>query len=389
MVAATKLYGMFKKVTRYVADEARRMLWLKAGGRCEFRGCNEILYRSVVTQRRVNRAQRAHIYSFSSDGPRGRGPYVRKVGKINSEENLMLVCPSCHLEIDDRKLAQLYTAKQLLEMKAEHEARIERVTGVAPHRKTHIIFYRSRVGPQDPVIEMTDAFGAVFPERYPAEDRAIDLSSNGEDHDGRRDFWKTEAGNLERSFNRWVTPLIKERQARHFSVFAFGDIPLLMRLGVLLGEQVPVEVHQLKKQPTTWARLVSPRGFRFELRRPRGLAGEPVLLLSCSGVIDRRLVAAAVKRRHAVWELTVPRPYNDFMRGPRQLGLFREYARFALAQIRRAHPGKTVHVFAAVPVSCAVEFGRVRMKPDAPWLVYDFNQQRTGYVPVTTLGKPQ
>lgn len=379
---------MFKKVSRHVSPEARLMLWLKAGGRCQFRGCNDLLYKSPITQQRVNRAERAHIYSFSEDGPRGRGPYVRKVSKINSEQNLMLVCPSCHLEIDDRKLAQRYPAKQLLAMKAEHEARIECVTGVAPHRKSHVIFYRSRVGEQDPVIEAADAFGAMFPERYPAHDRAIDLSSNGENRDARKEFWRAEARNLERAFERWVTPLIKEKQARHFSVFAFGDIPLLMQLGGLLGEKVPVEVHQLKKLPTTWARLEdAPRGFRFELQPPRKLSGEPALLLSCSGVIDRGWVAAAVKRKHAVWELTVPHPGNDFMRGPRQLGLFAAHARMVLAQIRRAHPGKTIHVFAAVPVSCAVEFGRIRMKADAPWLVYDFNPKRTGYVPVTTLGK--
>ncbi len=62
-----------KEVTRYIKKEVERELWARAAGRCQFNGCNRILYKSPVTQERVNISEMAHIYSFSEAGPRGWG----------------------------------------------------------------------------------------------------------------------------------------------------------------------------------------------------------------------------------------------------------------------------------------------------------------------------
>jgi hypothetical protein len=51
----------------------------------------------------------------------------------------------------------------------------------------------------------------------------------------------------------------------------------------------------------------------------------------------------------------------------------------------------TLHVFPAVGVSTAIEFGRVRMpKADAPWQLYDQVNARGGFIPALTipLGDP-
>ena len=64
---------MAKEVTRYIKREVERVLWAKAGGRCQFNGCNRLLYRSPITLETVNISEKAHIYSFSEDGPRGWG----------------------------------------------------------------------------------------------------------------------------------------------------------------------------------------------------------------------------------------------------------------------------------------------------------------------------
>jgi hypothetical protein len=76
-----------REVSRHIAVAVQCMLWGKAAGRCEFAGCNVPLWKSSVTQEPVNIAQKAHIYSFSSEGPRGHDG----VDAINSIENLILV----------------------------------------------------------------------------------------------------------------------------------------------------------------------------------------------------------------------------------------------------------------------------------------------------------
>lgn len=94
---------MAVKVSRYIKREVERVLWAKAAGRCQFNGCNRPLYKSPVTQEHVNISEKAHIYSFSENGPRGWGPFITNRAQINDISNLMLVCHDCHTKIDQDK----------------------------------------------------------------------------------------------------------------------------------------------------------------------------------------------------------------------------------------------------------------------------------------------
>ena len=109
-----------KDVTRHIKPHVQLMLWGKAGGRCEFAGCNKPLWKSSVTQEDVNIAQKAHIYSFSPDGPRGNRDITAKM--LNALMNLLLVCHECHEKIDKEKDGGRYTVTLLQEMKAQHRA---------------------------------------------------------------------------------------------------------------------------------------------------------------------------------------------------------------------------------------------------------------------------
>lgn len=88
------------EVTRYIKKEVERELWARAAGRCQFHGCNRLLYKSPITQERVNISEKAHIYSFSEVGPRGWGPFKRNHDNLNNLDNLMLMCHDCHKTID-------------------------------------------------------------------------------------------------------------------------------------------------------------------------------------------------------------------------------------------------------------------------------------------------
>lgn len=99
------------EVTRYVSTAVQCMLWGKAAGRCEFAGCNQPLWKSPVTQESVNIAQKAHIYSFSEMGPRGRTGLASD--QINDISNLMLICHGCHRKLDKENNGERYGAPLL------------------------------------------------------------------------------------------------------------------------------------------------------------------------------------------------------------------------------------------------------------------------------------
>ncbi len=46
-------------------------LYVRAGGRCEFNGCNQLLIEHPLTLSLGNFAEKAHIVAFSKGGPRG------------------------------------------------------------------------------------------------------------------------------------------------------------------------------------------------------------------------------------------------------------------------------------------------------------------------------
>lgn len=48
-----------------------RLLWLRAAGRCEFEGCNKILYEGDITKEYGNFGELCHIIGDSPNGPRG------------------------------------------------------------------------------------------------------------------------------------------------------------------------------------------------------------------------------------------------------------------------------------------------------------------------------
>ena len=380
---------MLKEITRNIPRADERELWVRAGGRCQFRGCNNLVYQSLVTRERVNVAEKAHIYSFSPEGPRGHGPFARKIRGLNQVGNLLLVCPGCHKTIDQHQDGEKYSAALLQEWKREHEARIVRVTGVSPKRGSHVLLYDSRIGKQDSPIDPDDATESIFPGRYPTAESPVKLSLCYEHQDHEPTFWETEARHLKNSFERQVAPLMRDSATKHFSLFALGDMPLLVLLGSLLTDKPRVDVYQLHREPATWRWLLrQPRGFAFTLRRPRLSRGVPALVFSLSGRIDHARVTDVLGPKAAIWELTVSDPHNDFLRTRGQLEKFRQAVRKALVAINAVHGIATpLHIFPAMPVACAVELGRVRLpKPDAPWIVYDHHRPSGKFTQALTIG---
>src|ERR1051325_6823371 len=189
---------MVKQVTltRAISREAERELWGRAGGRCQFSDCNRLLYKSPVTQERVNLAEKAHIYSFSAAGPRGRGPLRATKKAVNSISNLILVCHDCHLKIDRDKKGERYSAALLKRWKEAHEQRIRTVTGICPSKTSHVVFYGSRIGEENSPLQPGAAMDAMFPHSYPADEKPVQLSMRAEHDDSSAEFWSSEDSHL-------------------------------------------------------------------------------------------------------------------------------------------------------------------------------------------------
>jgi len=372
---------MPKEVTRHVSDGVQRILWGKAAGRCEFAGCNRPLWKSSVTQEQVNIAQKAHIYSCRADGPRGNESI--QADKVNDLSNLMLVCHECHRKMDQEKDGGRYPAELLQRMKASHERRIETVTGVHPDRRSHVVLYGTAIGDHNSPLSFNAAAMALFPERYPADDMAIELPTvNSWARDRDQEFWRIEDTHLVKMFEKRVRERLADGSVNHLSVFALAPQPLLTRLGVLLTDIPDAEIFARHREPQGWEWRDHPAGFSFVVREPEVVSGPPALVLSLSATVSKDRIAAVIGSNATFWTVTIPEPHNDFLQSRHQLQEFRDLARRLMVKIKAAHGHDAVlHIFPAAPAAISVELGRIRMpKADLKWQVWDQVNARGGFV---------
>ena len=377
------------KNKRMITKMTEIELWARSAGRCQFNGCNRILYRFPVTQERSNIAEKAHIYSFSEKGARGWGRLKWNLPRLNEVDNLMLLCHDCHKTIDQDKDGVKYSASLLQKWKKEHEQRVALVTGIASNRKSHVVFYRSKIGEQLSPLQPDQAMEAMFPERYPASERPVILSMSCSHEDRSPGFWKSESEHLDRVFGQKISPLLEDSEEKHFSLFAFAPMPLLIQLGTLFTDKIAVDTYQPIREPKGWHWQEFPEGFQFLIKEPQNMEGKPVLIVSLSDIIKHDRITSVLGDEVSIWELTVPEKYinNDNIRDRAQLSMMRTAIRGLMVMIKERHGSTTsLSIFPAMAVSCSVEMGRARMpKADMPWVIYDQNNKAGGFMKALTI----
>lgn len=366
-----------------IPNKTQVALWAKAAGRCEYRGCNEDLIGDLIAGRENGKfGFIAHIVADSADGPRGdviRSPLLAK-----DLSNLILLCAKHHKGVDVDYLAD-HPEDVLLEMKAEHEDRIDIVTGMAQERAAHVLRFAADIGQRDALVSTRSIFMAMPPDRHPAEGRTIDIELVGSDYaDHEESYWSVQQDNLRRVFARKVKERIEQKEIRQLSVFALAPQPLLIELGHLLGDIVPVTVHQRYREPATWRWQAEQPAITFQVGDYSGPPEAAVALkLALSATVTDDRIRAVLGDDAAIWSLTAENPHNDIMRRPEDLVEFRRHLRLLLDRIKAVHgENATISVFPAVPNSAAVEVGRVLMpKADLPLHIYDQNRSVGGFIP--------
>ncbi len=365
--------------SRHIPEAIRCMLWGRAAGRCEFAGCNQPVSYHRETKETVNIAEAAHIIGFSEDGPRGEEELSEELARDLS--NLMLLCRNCHKPIDANR--DQYPVEVLRKMKQDHEERIELVTNIAPERKSAIVLYGANVGEHSSPLTYEKAARAMFPDWYPAERTPIQLGLiNSSFRDHTPEFWLTESQQLRSMVGQRVRPRLANGDISHLSLFGFAPQPLLMLFGFLLSDIPTAETYQLHREPPDWKWQTGPDEFEFIVSRPTGNRGDAALVLALSATIIDKRVHEVLGEEMGIWRISCPEPHNDFLKSRSQLSAFRKTARHTLDQIKASHGERAaIHVFPAVPVSVAVDFGRIVMpKADLPLRIYDENKSKGGFM---------
>ncbi|MNH76586.1 hypothetical protein D3C73_288610 [compost metagenome] len=363
-----------------IPQKVQSAIWARSAGRCEYRGCNEDLVGDLIAGKGDGLyGFIAHIVADSVDGPRGdavRSPLLAK-----SLENLMILCARHH-KLVDTDAPEEHPEEVLLAMKDAHEARIETNTGIDEERASHVLRFGATIGSNEALVSTQAIFSAMPPDRHPASKQTIDLELiNQAYRDDEPEYWALQHKNLRRLFAERIGGRIERQEIRHLSVFALAPQPLLIELGRLLYDIVPVTVHQRHREPATWRWQCDRPVLDYEVTAPPEAEGPIALKLAVSANVNDERILKVMGANAALWTLTIPEPGNDVVRRPEDVSAFRVAMRKLYDAIKARHgEGQVIHLFPVLPVSLAVEVGRVWMpKADLALLVYDQNREK-GFV---------
>ena len=350
-----------------IPQKVKINIWVKAHGRCSM--CNTPLYINKETMNEINLGEYAHIISDSPDGPRGDA--IRSPQLAQEESNIILLCKDDHKLIDSSEHWHEYSAELLLKIKKEHEERINFVTSIKPQNKSHIVVYTANIGEKRFELDVRSLKYTLFPQFYPANLDPVNLGVvNNPMKDSDSDFWSFEKKTLEGNFSQSIPSLIKKGE--HISLFAIAPQPLLIYLGTLLGDIQNIEVYQKHRRPDTWAWQESTVENHYEIIEPDDKTKQPVLIIALSGTEIIERVKNQMGNECSYWVLTCQNPNRDMLQSKNQQNDFRLHMFALLERINTSAVGKELFIFPAMPQSCAIELGRLRLpKSDMPWVIWD------------------
>ncbi|MDE0088142.1 MAG: SAVED domain-containing protein [Candidatus Poribacteria bacterium] len=359
------------KITRKnVPLHTKLKLFGKSAGRCEFSGCNKLVWRNDLTLTDGNFGEVAHIIAASEDGPRGS----EESANLQIEfSNLMLLCQRCHIEIDANY--EKYPVELLREWKKKHEERIEIQTRYPEEiHKSTVLLFSVNIGERIVPINPEAYRNAMFP-KFPADEKGIRIERD--DFDGHSDieYWQAFAGDIQRKIKWCFDAGVDGKEIKHLSVFAIGPMPLLMFLGKCIGDTVPADLYQShrniddtnhtwswpkEEQDTETHYIVNPLHVNKD-------STSVAIVLSLSGKIDSDRHEPLVSENFSVYEITIENPFPHFLKSRKQLEEFSREYRKLLNEIQSTHGDSCqISIIPAAPAPIAVECGRVLLPKSDP-----------------------
>lgn len=126
---ADRTNGSRQKVnSRHIPSADKNYLWSASAGQCSYPGCRkQLVLPGTDKDGAVTIGEIAHIFAHSENGPRPNPEGFNE--KTNSYENLILLCPNHHRQVDGQ--SNTFTVSDLIKWKRDHESWVAHQVKVA------------------------------------------------------------------------------------------------------------------------------------------------------------------------------------------------------------------------------------------------------------------
>ncbi|MBQ7940143.1 MAG: SAVED domain-containing protein [Clostridia bacterium] len=344
------------------------ILIARAGGRCQFENCNKNIFLDEVTLDDTNDSNVAHIIASSPKGP--RGSQTLSFAMSDKIENLMLMCLDHHHLIDEKGREHIYTVERLNAMKASQEERVQKLMDNLNADVTMMLHLTSPIkGKQSDSFSAREAAKAFLPRMRAESEYAMTISVPAFGEYRSEEYWQKAEQWLDNHFCYTVRSKVNNCPNTHLSVFPLAPIPLIVKLGFLMGDKMRANVYQKTKQLDTWEwqSTVLTNDFKVEEKTFESGVGIAIVL-SVTAEIEMEAVLKVATFK-TVYILRADRQGDESIKSEQDLSAFWHKYKELCESLK----GKEeLSVFPAVPVSAAFEMGRRYMVGVYPKMViYD------------------
>ena len=169
----------------------------------------------------------------------------------------MLACFDCHKRIDDLRTVEDYPEALLLHWKREHEARVSSIYNAEVSTVSQPIIMALPIGPHTPHIIGEHIQAAILKNSnytvHPRQDHVVLSRPDLDFRDDDPEYWRAANRALSHWYERVLEPKLHgPHPVEHLSIAAFAPIPMLMKLGALLGDKRPALLMDLPSRNWLW-----------------------------------------------------------------------------------------------------------------------------------------
>lgn len=335
-----------------LSDPDKFALWIKSGGICAIRGCDEELIFQMGGIN-VNVSNAAHIISHSDNGPRSeyKSEYGITEFNVDNEPNLMLTCLKHHKIIDANGTKDQYSPELLYEMKNEHESWVR---NLLKKRNNSIAFlHKTKGGPIDEII-LSKELNTFLIASIQFQEEFTDFTSEG---------WLKGKENNEELLKKFRS-ITSQYPGTRIEMFPLSHIPLLIHIGSLITNTTPVTVYQYDRNAMQWV-LSSPEQKSVEELDVAVNISENekskilVVKIGVSGKIHLSDVELVIPDTiYDLLDISISDPRTDRVLFYEEVIKIKNLFDINVQRLKIEHDYKQLHLFYAGPAGLAVELGR-------------------------------
>lgn len=326
-------------------------LWMVSGGLCSFERCRKRLVSSTNGDL-TNTGIIAHIIGHAKTS--ARHEYAEQYGYNSNElelvSNLTLMCQHHAKLIDDHHTRDNYPPDLLFKMKRDHEDWV--ASWAEDKKKKSIALIYKKLGP--PITELT--FGNEIPfillEAIEDQNEFLNFTPEG--------WLIAKKANEKLIFN--FKEKIHQQKADVVELFPLSPIPLLVHLGFLLTDTIPISVYQYDRQKLVWVTNSEDNSIENRLNLQDHIVNnnekDLVITVQVSGSIKADDIDDVITAPYDLLEVTISDPgvkrilYSEDVK--KVQSFIKEKAEMLIQQNRY----ERIHLFYAGPAGLAIEIGR-------------------------------